>query len=246
MRVSKALCALSISSWTLAAPIVMVFKHAPPKYSGPSISSKDTWPVRTPKFRIAEEADAQDALEARPDNRPFTPSSDVTPSEALAAPRPLKTSYLLSIKPFMVHEDEKTSVPLAEFQESSTVKEETGVVMRHDPTIVELETEGNKPFYRKTPCPTHAGHFHLDRRYADRTVVGIVFILIAAIALIELWGPICRTTNRIWYGEGRIRLEDDPNEKEQLKQRYADFVLQPAPETRSRSNTLSEKADPDS
>lgn len=77
--------------------------------------------------------------------------------------------------------------------ESSTVNEETGSVMRHDPTIVELETEGNKPFYRKVPCALPQGHVNHVRPHADMTVVGIVFALIALIVIIELWDSI-RTT----------------------------------------------------
>lgn len=198
MKVSSALCALSFASWTIAAPMVMTFKHTPPKYSGPQITSLDTWPIRTSKFAIGHKDGAQDILNGRPDNSPYSPSSDVAPSEALAAPRPLKTSYLLAIKPFMLPAEDKTPedkapVPQSDFLESSTVKEETGSIMRHYPTTVELETEGNKPFYKKIPCVIHQGHFFLVRRYADTTVVSIVFILIALIAMIELWKPICST-----------------------------------------------------
>jgi hypothetical protein len=217
MKVSAtALCALSMCSWTLAAPIVVskhetpkytgsqvgttdawrsrTFKHLTPKYTGPQVGTTDTWPVRASKFSIPEAA-AQDVLDERPDNRPYSPSGDVTPSEALAAPRPLKTSYLLSIKPSthgQEKNEEKTPDTWTEYPGSSIVKEETGSVVKHHSTIVELETQGNKPIYAKMPCATRQGHFYLVRRYADMGVVGIIFILMAIIALIELWDPICR------------------------------------------------------
>lgn len=250
MKVATALCALSLSSWALAAPIV-IFKNEPPKYSGPQITSTadstDTWPIRTHKFTNSQ--DAQAVLEGRPDNRPYTPTSDVTPSEALAAPRPLKTSYLLSLRPFLLHAAENESPTTStssqsEFQESSIVEAETGSFRHktHDFTIVELETQGNQPLYHKVPCPKQKGHFHLVKEYADTTVVGVVFLLIAVIALIELWGPICATTNRIWNREGRIRLEDEVDEKKFLEIRYSDFVLQPAPKTRSKTNSSNDES----
>jgi hypothetical protein len=209
MKVSTALCALSLGSWTLAAPIV-VFKNEPPKYSGVQITripvtpaSADTWPIRTHKFTTTQDATAQDALNGRPDNRPYSPTSDVAPSEALAAPRPLKTSYLLSIRPFASHSSENESPdaasasssqsPHSEFQDSSIVEAETGSVKKHHHfTTVELETLGNKPNYQTIPCPKQSGYFHLVKGYTDTTVVAVVFILIAVIALIELWNPICR------------------------------------------------------
>lgn len=192
MKASIALCALSLSSWAVAAPIVMLFKHAPPKYSGPQITSTDTWPVRTYKFTVGQDAASQDVVDGRPDNRPYSPSRDVAPSAALAAPRPLHTSYLLSLKPFAVHTEGGDATPRPSFQESTTVKEETGSIRTHQPTTVELETEGNMAFFHKIPCAMHKGQFHLARQYADMTVVSIVLILIAVIALVELWDSICR------------------------------------------------------
>ncbi|ETS77794.1 hypothetical protein PFICI_09856 [Pestalotiopsis fici W106-1] len=255
MKVSTALCALSLGSWTLAAPIV-IFKNEPPKYSGTQITrtsidadSADTWPIRTHKFTNTQDA-AQDSLTGRPDNRPYSPTSDVAPSEALAAPRPLKTSYLLSIRPFMLHSSENASPdtapssqsPHSEFQDSSIVEAETGSVKKHHHfTTVELETLGNKPYYQTIPCPKQSGYFHLVKGYTDTTVVAVVFILIAVIALIELWNPICKITSRIWNREGMIRLDDNVDEKKQLEVRYSDFVLQPAPKTRSKSSLPSDE-----
>ncbi|KAI0126656.1 hypothetical protein BJ170DRAFT_684238 [Xylariales sp. AK1849] len=156
------------------------------------------------------EAGAQGALQGRPDNSPYSPSSDVAPSAALAAPRPLKTSYLLAIKPFTLPAKDKTLnkrplVSQPDFLEHSTVKEETGS---------ETETEETKPFYKKIICARQRDDFYIVIRYVNMTIVTIVFILIALVALINLWVPICRTAGRIWYGEGKIRLEDDPNKKE--------------------------------
>ncbi|KAH6646784.1 hypothetical protein BKA67DRAFT_580565 [Truncatella angustata] len=246
MRTSIALCVLSMSSWTLAAPIVLMVKHATPKYSGAQITSSDIWTIRQSNFKVPGDASAQDVLEGRPDNKPYTPSGDVTPSEALAAPRPLKTSYLLSLKPVVPPADASVKNPREdqesvsqsqsqpEFQQSTTVKEETGTVTKHLPSTVELETQGNAPYQHKTPC-----HGYLVRQYVDMPVVSVVFLLITIIALIELWDSICAFTSRLWYGEGRIRLEDEVDEKDHLRIRHSDFTLQPAPKTRSRSSTTS-------
>lgn len=50
-------------------------------------------------------------------------------------------------------------------------------------------------------------------------------------------------TDRIWNREGRIRLEDEEvDEKKVLEIRYSDFVLQPAPKTRSKTNSSNDES----
>lgn len=198
MKASIALSALSLSTWALAAPVVMFINHSPPKYSSPQITSADVWTLRQPsRFTTSEDAGTQGVLQGRPDNRPYRPTSDVAPSEALAAPRPLETDYLLSLKPILPSEDSPVTKPEEElntptFKDSSTVKQETGSIMKHHPTIVELETQATRQASNELPCTMQGGRLYNVRQHADATVVGIVLVLVAIIALIELWNPICR------------------------------------------------------
>ncbi|KAI1854156.1 hypothetical protein JX265_000560 [Neoarthrinium moseri] len=246
MKASIALCALSASSWAFAAPLLVLLQHAPPKSTviSSSTAPHDSSFLIKPEIAVVEDAGVQDVLETRPDNRPYSPSDDETPSKALASPRPLKTAYLLSLQDSSDHVTEKEQPPSqAVVPDSSIIREETGKAARIHLTTVELETEGNKPLYDRVPCKMHAGHFYLVRRYADMTLVTTVLIFIAIVALIEIWSPMCRTIRRVWYGEGRIRLEDEECEKEQLKRRHPNFVLLPAPKAckKSKLSPIAEK-----
>ncbi|KAI0125156.1 hypothetical protein BJ170DRAFT_686024 [Xylariales sp. AK1849] len=246
MKISVALCAVSNISWVLAAPVVAVLKHANNQPEMPTIISPGTLSQK-PNLRIppmvtgVEHPGTRDDLEGRPDNRPFSPLDDVAPSEALSSPRPLTTAYLLSLRQGSAKTNQ---VQHPEIPDSSIVREEIGSPLRPSrPSIVELETQGNKPFYHRQPCTMHDGaqHFHEVRVYADTTVVSIGIIFIVAVAIFELWNPIYQTSRRIWYGEGRIRLEEEANEKAQLKQRYRNFILKPAPKPKSKLSVITEK-----
>jgi hypothetical protein len=199
MKASIAFGAATLSAWALAAPILMAIPHSQNQPGAATISSisattqREMSSSRTPsKVMIAEHSGIQEVLEGRPDNRPYTPSDDVTPSKALTSPRPLKTAYLLSLH----HRpgSEKLLPPSHPKSDSSIVREETGSASRtSNPTTVELETEGNRPLYHQIPCPMNIKHVHRVRNYADMAVVSVVLVFIALVAIIELWAPICQT-----------------------------------------------------
>jgi hypothetical protein len=201
MKASLALAALSASTCTLAAPVVMLLKHTPPASTitpgrfppatVPAGRLPDGSRLRIPStVTIVEDPEDEDVLTVRPDNRPYRPSDDVTPSVALSTRRPLETSYLLSLD--TTRKDHGVSQSPDETPESSIMREEAGIVAVSHQTIAELEAQGNKPVYEWVPCKMHRGHYHVVRRYADMTVVSIVLVFIAVIALIELWDPVTR------------------------------------------------------
>lgn len=198
MKASVVLAALSASTCALAAPVVMLLKHTPP----PSAISPARFPSAAlsagtrpggPHLRVPATVTIVDDLvdedvSVRPDNRPYSPSDDVAPSVALSSPRPLKTAYLLSLEQNKGH----SSTPPTKSPDSSIMREELGATTHSHPTIAELEAQGTKPVYEWIPCKMHRGHYHVVRRYADMTVVSIVLVFIAIIALIELWVPATR------------------------------------------------------
>lgn len=182
MKASTVLFATSLACSVSGAPMFRVFplEHHPGTSARPITSG----PIVRLRFSTGFKSIAQ------PDNHPYTPSSLVTPSEALAAPRPLRTTYLLSLESNSeTHNAKSTS------EQSSIVREETGVASRTktQPTILELETEGSKPVFHHVPCNMHGDvHFHQVRKYADMVIVSIVLTFIGVVALIELWNPVCR------------------------------------------------------
>ncbi|ORY67328.1 uncharacterized protein BCR38DRAFT_407310 [Pseudomassariella vexata] len=232
MKATLALCAVAFLSWTLAAPVVLmalggvqnqhdvVLKPTVP----PLILSTQSQ-LRIPSKMTIEQADLKDIVAGRPNNRPYAPSDNITPSEALAAPRPLISSYLLSLAS-KLHKQAQVSHASVR-QDSSIVREETGSTMKLKlPTIVELETEGSKPFFSRTLCHMHKGpaHYHDVRKYADMVIVVMVLAFVAGVVLLEMWTPIQRRLCALHTGEGAIRLED--GEQFQYPQTHP-FVPQP-------------------
>ncbi|KAH8662295.1 hypothetical protein BX600DRAFT_316958 [Xylariales sp. PMI_506] len=197
MRPSNAFWLLAGSSLSAAAPIVLFKTQGSPTQITMSakFGLEEAGSHISPKVSNTQNIPPLDLPEARPDNRPYMPSEDVTPSEALTSPQPLTTTYLLSLKPDS--DQKETSQPSAnlDLPSNSIALEETGAAdVPITLSIVQLETQGNEPVYYKVPCTMHigAGHFHVVRVYADSSVVGLACVFLALVALVELWGPVSR------------------------------------------------------
>ncbi|KAI1840010.1 hypothetical protein JX266_013782 [Neoarthrinium moseri] len=201
MKAAVVFYAFTLLFWSHAAPVPTTAKHAPLRLSSNSLV-RDSHRHIQPKISRIEDIEVEGVLAAPPDNRPYSPSGDATTSQALSATQPLETTYLISLGQSL---DKNAEVPQpavsvqsrpvmpAHMTYSSIVREETGTAVEIHLSIVELETEGNKPVYDRVPCKMHPDHFHLVRRFADMSVVGIVFILITIVIILEL----CRPSRRM-------------------------------------------------
>jgi hypothetical protein len=144
------------------------------------------------------------------DNRPYTPSSRVSPSEALAANRPLSSAYLRSLSnpasfiqiqkspiekalpskptsalPVLRKEDAKrywaTTARKDEAGDEVVIAESPVMPVRHQCGSAEMKSLGGGYFVRAKAASTGS----VVREYSDVMVVGIVLLFLVIVVFIE-------------------------------------------------------------
>lgn len=122
------------------------------------------------------------------ENSHMTPSSTMTPSQALDAHEPLETSYLLALNPWY------RGKAAAAAQDSSLAAKEMGL------GVEELEAMEGKRI--GMPC-YYARMARIERN--DLLAVCLVLMFVVVVVFVETFA----SAKRFWSKQGAIRLQDD-------------------------------------
>lgn len=208
MKITTALCAATLGSAALGAPVTSMLN---PQHQQSTVSPKphsiaSYLESSARRFHLPFSLSFLGHSKPSPKDLPESSSledtlaflDDAEVAEVLTAPRPLATAYLMSLKPKTKAKTKAkpetkphSPSPVPGQEQSSTVQAETGSLAGNNPSAIEAETAASKPIYRYLPCQVHGGprHYHLARQYADMVVVGVLIAFVALVTLVELWSP---------------------------------------------------------
>jgi hypothetical protein len=150
--------------------------------------------------RTIDGGDAYDAPWVEIDNRPLSPSSTLSPDEALRTPRPLETSYLLALHKH--HRTQKNPGNSDDAGSAEDLVRADGVPETVSPTSYARIEAGRADLYPKRmrlPCWRHRAALdepNPSETRHDMIIIGGVFSLVFVAFILELLGMLYQ-----WYVE---------------------------------------------
>ncbi|KXH45720.1 hypothetical protein CNYM01_04000 [Colletotrichum nymphaeae SA-01] len=197
MKPSSLLFALGFTQFGLAAPVPSTISDMVSHVK--TEARRLTRVTRVSMHRTRPISDVYD-IETEFNNEPVTPSEDMPPSIVLAAPRPLKTSYLQSLSRHPAPHGKDRVVDVV-----GDGTPETITPMSLKDGLAELLPSGRLPSWKQITRPT----MKIFEQHPDLIVLGAVIALVLVLLVLEFVGTTFQGVRQHYDPQGVIRLEVD-------------------------------------
>ncbi|KAK2000403.1 hypothetical protein LX36DRAFT_668736 [Colletotrichum falcatum] len=205
MKPSTLLYAMGFAQLGLAAPVSTISDmashvqgEARRRVKITRVPTRHTPPVST--IKVAEEH-VEQKVELEFDNRPVSPSENMPPSFILAAPQPLKTTYLQSLSTQLRSGKERVVDVVGDGTP------ETIEPMTLEEGLAKLLPSKTLGCWRhiQVPRPTMS----IFKEHPDLIVLGAVLALVIVLLILETVGTTFQGVRQLYDPKGEIRLEGD-------------------------------------